>query len=99
MERRFLFPVRQAPDPALAHLEAALERDGFRVERGREHDVDARSGAERVLVGLAPHPEGLVARVKGKTLIPGRAEQLVERAVSALSETLGTPQEGGGADG
>lgn len=98
MERRLVYPVRQAPDAALSHLERSLRREGFSVSDGREHDLAARRGADRVFVGLGPHPGGLVARVKGKALVPGRGADLIDRVEEALTEHLGPPVQGGGSD-
>jgi hypothetical protein len=91
VERRFVYEVRRAPDGPLAHVERSLEDQGFRVRPGEDYDVSARRGGDRVLVGLAPHPEGLVARVKCKALVPGRTEGLHERVRAALDERLGPP--------
>lgn len=96
MERRFVYPVQVAPDAALAHVERTLQADGFSVATGREYDVNARRGGDRVLVGIAPHPQGLVARVKCKALLPGRSDDLVERVETILSEHLGPHGAGGG---
>lgn len=90
-----MYAARQAPDAPLAHLEDALEAKGFHVSPGEAYDVSARRGGDRVLVGLAPHPKGLVARVKCKALIPGRSGDLHETVQAALDERLGTPAEEG----
>lgn len=96
MERRLVYPVREAPDRALAHLEDALDAEGFRVEHGREFDLNARRGTDRVLVGLAPHPDGLVARIKGKSLVPGRSQDLLDTVERLLREPLGPDRAQGG---
>lgn len=99
MERRLVYDVREAPDRALAHAERVLERAGFSVSDGQEYDLVASRGADRIFVGLAPHRRGLVARVKGKGLLPGRSADLVEQAVAALSEQLGRPVARRGGEG
>jgi hypothetical protein len=91
VEHRFVYEVRRAPDAPLAHVERSLEDQGFHVKPGQDYDVSARRGGDRVLVGLAPHPDGLLARVKCKGLVPGRGDRLLELVRGALDERLGAP--------
>lgn len=90
-----MFEQHQAPDAALAQVREGLEREGFTVGTGARFDVSARRGVERVLVGVAPHEEGLVARVNCKAAGPGRAERLHQRVADLLSERLGSPRREG----
>lgn len=91
MEQRYVFDTHQPPDAALAYVARALETKGFTVTSGATFDVDARKGARRVLVGIAPHEKGLIARVNCKTLIPGASDRLETRIRSLLRERLGEP--------
>lgn len=91
MERRHVFPVKRAPDAALVHLADELEDAGFSVDTGAVFDISARRGADRVLVGIAPHPRGLVARVNCKAALPGRGRTLHALVERALRERLGDP--------
>lgn len=91
MERRHVYPVKRAPDAALVYLAEQLEGVGFSVDTGAVYDVSARRGGDRVLVGIAPHPRGLVARVNCKAALPGRGRDLHELVEGLLSERLGDP--------
>lgn len=96
VEKRFVFDVREAPDRVLWLVERSLEEAGFSVKAGRFFDVSARRGAERVFVGVAPHEVGVVARVRGQAIVPGKAEALVDRVGTWLVEGLGAPVRVGG---
>jgi hypothetical protein len=91
VEEFVLFETRRAPDRALSTLVDALESEGFATDQipSQRFDVEARRVLDRVFVGLAAHPDGLAARVKAKSLIPGRADELVLLARRALESTLG----------
>lgn len=91
VERIAVYPVRAAPDAPLDRIQASLEAEGFRVEAADELDLAARRGADRLFVGLGAHPDGLAARWKAKSLVPGRAGELHRTAERILGEVLGEP--------
>lgn len=89
MEERLVFPVRAGPDATLAGLRAELEARGFRVRIGRSYDLVGRRGLDRVFIGIGPDPRGLAARVKAKSLVPGRARRLLSEAGALVTSRLG----------
>lgn len=91
METIAVYPVRAAPDGPLARIREGLEAAGFDVGSGEELDLAARRGLDRVFVGVAPHPEGLVARWKAKSLVPGRTRRVHDRARRVVADALGEP--------
>ncbi len=97
------FQARQAPDGPLDHLERALRQRGFSTEPGKRYDLAAKRGLDRAFVGIAPAPSGLAARIKVKSLFPGRTTRLVAEITDVLAERLGAPtgqdtmDDGGGA--
>lgn len=86
-----VFPVKAAPDAPLQRIEAALEDADFRVGEAEAFDLAARRGLDRLFLGLAAHPEGLAARWKTKSLVPGRGRETHRIVRRILGEVLGEP--------
>lgn len=86
-----VYPVQAAPDGPLDQIREGLEAVGFSVGAGDEVDLAARRGLDRVFVGVAPHPDGLVARWKAKSLMPGRTHRIHEVAGGIVARVLGEP--------
>lgn len=94
-----VYPVKAAPDGPLERIRSSLEEDGWTVQEAEELDLAARRGVDRLFVGLGARPEGLAARWKAKSLVPGRAGDVHRAAERVLGEVLGEPErviEGGG---
>ncbi|MDX1610958.1 MAG: hypothetical protein R3185_01230 [Candidatus Thermoplasmatota archaeon] len=89
MEQLLVFKVRATPDRPLALVEEALAADGFRWSHGERYDRVGKRTLDRVYLGLGPHPQGLAARVKTKSLVPGRSTKLMDRVEGVLHEALG----------
>jgi type IV secretory pathway ATPase VirB11/archaellum biosynthesis ATPase len=86
-----VYPVKQAPDGPLERIRGALEDEGFAVSAADELDLAARRGPDRLFVGLGAEPEGLAARWKAKSLVPGRTSEVHRIAERVLGEVLGEP--------
>lgn len=86
-----MYPVKAAPDGPLQRIRSSLEAEGFTVDEAEDMDLAARRGLDRLFVGLGAHPEGLAARWKAKSLIPGRASEVHHLARRILDEVLGRP--------
>lgn len=86
-----VYPVQAAPDGPLGRIEEALEDAGFDVDAGRDLDLAARRGLDRVFVGVGPHEEGLVARWKAKSLLPWRIRRLHRETQRIVGQVLGEP--------
>jgi len=87
-----VYPVHAAPDAPLARLRERLEAAGFSVDDAEELDLAARRGVDRLFVGLGAHEDGLAARWKTKSLVPGRARSTHQIAEQVLTEVLGSPE-------
>lgn len=86
-----VYPAKRAPDAPLTHIEEALTDAGFRVSPASELDLAARRGADRIFLGMGPHPEGTLVRWKTKSLMPGRSRELDEIVHGILARVLGEP--------
>lgn len=87
-----VYPVKAAPDGPLEQVRSKLEEEGFTVAEAGEFDLAARRGLDRLFVGLGARPEGLAARWKTKSLVPGRSGELHRLAGRVLGEVLGEPE-------
>jgi len=87
-----VYPVKAAPDGPLQRIRSKLADEGFTIGEADELDLAARRGPDRLFLGLGARPEGLTARWKAKSLVPGRAGEIHRTAERIVDEVLGAPE-------